>query len=106
LCLCYLGITITLVQRLGSTVTKSPPRLPCPECIADGVKGIKEDWPAIGSRKRTCRTCNNFSQNVMRLASIRLRELHRAEYDELRCQVTVDLYPQVIEDFKRKAGLE
>jgi len=42
----------------------------------------------------------------MRLAAVRLRELHRAEYDDLRCQVTVDLYPQVIEDFKRKAGLE
>lgn len=42
----------------------------------------------------------------MRLASIRLRELHRAEYDDLRCQVTVDLYPQVIEDFKQKEGLD
>ena len=106
MCPSCLGITIALVQRLGSTVTKSPPRLPCPECIADGIKGVKEAWPAIGSRKRQCRTCNNFSQNVMRLAAVRLRELHRAEYDELRCQVTVDLYPQVIEDFKQRTGQE
>ena len=74
--------------------------------MADGVKGVKEAWPAIGSRKRTCRTCNNFSQNVMRLAANRLREMHREEYDELRCQVTADLYPQVVEDFKKKAGLD
>lgn len=74
--------------------------------MADGIKGIKESWPAIGSRKRHCRTCNNFSQQVMRVAGIRLRERHREEYDDLRCEVTVDLYQQVIEEFSRKEGLD
>ena len=74
--------------------------------MADGIKGVKESWPAIGSRKRFCRTCNNFSQNVIRIAGVRLRERHREEYDDLRCEVTADLYPQIIEDFKRKEGLE
>lgn len=87
-------------------MTKSPPRLPCPECIQDGIKGVKEEWPAIGGRKKHCRTCNNFNQNVMRIAGIRLRERHREEYDDLRIEVTMDLYPQVIEDFKRKEGLD
>jgi hypothetical protein len=52
----------------------------------------------IGNRRNQCDTCNNFAQNVTRLASKALRELHPEEYRAIRLRVELDLYPQVIED--------
>ena len=60
----------------------------------------------IGNRRSHCSTCNAFAQNVMRLASKRLKELHGDEYEKLRIQVERDLYPQVIEDFSKKMRLQ
>ena len=76
----------------------SLPRLPCPECRAQGRVGKTR----IGNRRSTCRTCNNFAQNVMRLTRKRLVEKYAEEYERLRLQVELDLYPQVIEDWSEE----
>lgn len=55
----------------------------------------------IGNRRSTCRTCNNFAQNVRRIATKRLRQKHEEEYAALRRRVEMDLYPQVIEEWER-----
>ena len=54
----------------------------------------------IGNRRNKCSTCNNFAQNVMRLTRKRLMEAHQEEYDKIRISVELDLYPQVIENFR------
>lgn len=54
----------------------------------------------IGNRRDLCTTCNNFAQNVMRLTRNRLKTRHPDEYASIRSQVELDLYPQVIEDFR------
>jgi hypothetical protein len=72
------------------------PRLPCPECRSNGIKGSAR----IGNRRSECTTCNNFAQNVMRMTRRRLLDLHRDEYAVIRIQVERDLYPQVLDDFR------
>ena len=54
----------------------------------------------IGNRRSRCRTCNNFAQNVRRIATSRLMQEHRDEYERLRVQAEMDLYPQVIEEWR------
>jgi hypothetical protein len=51
----------------------------------------------IGNQRRSCSTCNAFAQNVMRLTRKRLKEKYPEEYERIRLQVEMDLYPQVIE---------
>jgi hypothetical protein len=59
----------------------------------------------IGNRRGRCDTCNNFNQAVMRLTRARLKELHADEYERLRLQVEMDLYPGVIEKWNVLKGL-
>lgn len=73
------------------------PVLPCPECRYAGRS--KNGKARIGNYRNRCQTCNYFAQNVTRLASKMLRELHGEEYLALRLKVELDLYPQVIEDW-------
>lgn len=54
----------------------------------------------IGNQRERCRTCNNFSQAVMRLTRSRLIKLYADEYQRLRLQVEHDLYPQVIQNWE------
>jgi len=74
------------------------PALPCPECRYRGAGGSAR----IGNFRSICTTCNNFSQNVRRLAQKRLKEEYPEEYEEIRIRVEADLYPQVIEDWSRR----
>jgi len=60
----------------------------------------KQGGQRIGNNRSVCATCNNFAQNIRRLASKRLKEKHPAEYEELRVRAELDLYPQVIEEFR------
>lgn len=53
----------------------------------------------IGNRRAKCTTCNNFAQNVLRLARKRLAEKFPSEYVAIRQAVEGDLYPQVIEQW-------
>lgn len=76
------------------------PALPCPECRQKGVGGRAR----IGNNRNRCTTCNNFAQNVMRLTRKQLKERHSEEYESIRLRVEFDLYPQVIEDFQRRAA--
>lgn len=71
------------------------PALPCPECRQRG----REGGARIGNRRNQCTTCNNFAQNVMRLTRRRLKEQHAEEYERIRVQVELDLYPQVVQRF-------
>jgi hypothetical protein len=80
----------------------APPRegdfpLPCPECRAHGSQSKR-----IGNRRNACTTCNNFGQNVIRISRQRLKEKHTEEYNEIRLQVELDLYPQVIEEWSAR----
>lgn len=77
------------------------PALPCPKCRQGYyAKGkIPQGANRIGNRRSTCDVCNNFSQNVMRIARKRLKDLHEEEYQRIRMQVELDLYPQVISDW-------
>lgn len=59
----------------------------------------------IGNRRSMCQTCNNFVQNVMRHTRKRLLELHPEEYNQIRLEVEIDLYPRVIEEHKRRYPL-
>lgn len=76
------------------------PILPCPECRTRGEGG----GARIGNRRSKCTTCNNFVQNVMRLTRKRLKERHEAEYLDIRLQVELDLYPQVMDDWTTEYG--
>lgn len=80
---------------------KNTPALPCPECRERGGKGAQR----IGNQRTKCSTCNNFAQNVLRHTASRLKVRHQAEYDQIKMEVTFDLYPQVIETYAREAGL-
>lgn len=83
------------------------PALPCPECMERAHRRL---WPRrdyggrfrVGNQRRRCRTCNNFAQNVMRLTRKRLLEKYADEYRQLRLQVELDLYPQVVEEWDRE----
>lgn len=77
------------------------PPLPCPSCRLEGRGG----GTRIGNRRQHCQTCNNFAQNVLRLAAKKLREEHPEEYQAIRLRVELDLYPQVIEDFELRERL-
>lgn len=44
--------------------------------------------------------------NVLRITGKRLRERHEDEYQKLKLQVILDLYPQVIERFVAEEGLD
>ena len=79
----------------------SHPALPCPECRLDKGVPKRGGKNRIGNRRSMCTTCNNFAQNVMRLTRKRLKEKHAQEYEQIRLQAEVDLYPQVIEDWIR-----
>lgn len=69
--------------------------LPCPECLAAGVKGAAR----IGNRRTDCRTCNRWAQSVLRGVRARMKALHEEEYKRLFLEVERDLYPQIIENF-------
>lgn len=72
------------------------PPLPCPECRhEDNLRG----GARIGNRRGKCTTCNNFAQNVRRLALKRLKERYPEEYLEVLTRAEMDLYPQVIEEY-------
>lgn len=43
--------------------------------------------------------------NVLRITGKRLRERHEAEYQRLKLEVIVDLYPQIIERYIAQEGL-
>jgi hypothetical protein len=73
----------------------STPPLPCPECRRRGLGG----GARIGNRRSVCSTCNNFAQSVMRLTRKKLKEKYEHEYEQIRLQAEMDLYPQVIEDW-------
>jgi len=77
------------------------PVLPCPECKERGHGGNAR----IGNHRRTCSTCNNFAQNVMRISRQRLRQRYSDEYETIRRAVEADLYPQVIEAWTEKKGV-
>jgi len=77
------------------------PALPCPECRDAGRGG----GARIGNRRSVCTTCNNFAQNVMRMTRKRLKQLHETEYETIRMSVELDLYPQVLEDFRARTGV-
>ena len=85
----------------SSLLVDALPLLPCPECKLNGHKG----GARIGNHRRTCTTCNNFAQNVMRLTRKILLANHRAEYAQIRLRVEADLYPQVIEHFNISQGI-
>lgn len=92
--------TYIMDMRKMITPVKTP-ALPCPKCRQTlRLKG-KEPTGAnrIGNRRSSCDICNNFSQNVMRMTRKRLKELHEEEYQLIRMQVELDLYPQVIADW-------
>lgn len=59
----------------------------------------------IGNHRRTCRTCNNFAQNVMRLTRKRLMAEFAEDYDRIQKSVELDLYPQVIQDWSNENGV-
>lgn len=80
---------------------RDTPALPCPECRSKGKGG----GARIGNQRNSCRTCNNWAQNVMRLTRKRLMTTFAKEYKAIQLQVEADLYPQVIEDWNRKKGL-
>jgi hypothetical protein len=44
--------------------------------------------------------------NVLRITAKRLRERHEEEYQKLKLQVILDLYPQIIERFVSEQRLE
>jgi hypothetical protein len=71
--------------------------LPCPECRLHNIGG----GARIGNRRKYCTTCNNFAQNVMRLTRLRLKERHEDEYTAIRYEAELDLYPGVIDEFRR-----
>ena len=77
-------------------------RKTCPECRKRGRGG----HASIGGDRSKCTTCNTFMANVLRITSKRLRAGHEAEYQKLKLQVILDLYPQIIERFIREEGLE
>lgn len=79
------------------TAVSDLPALPCPECRMRW--GSSKSGLRIGNNRNRCTTCNRFVQNVMRMTRKRLKEKHAVEYEEIRLQVELDLYPQVIEDF-------
>jgi hypothetical protein len=79
----------------------SLPALPCPECRFKGHGGDAR----IGNRRRTCTTCNRFSQSVLRMTRSRLIEQYEDEYRQIRLKVEADLYPQVIEQFLLSKGV-
>lgn len=56
----------------------------------------------IGNRRSRCSTCNNFAQNVRRIAMNRVREEHPEDYNSFKLQAEVDLYPQVIQDWSNR----
>jgi len=83
------------------------PGLPCPECRERLIsKGLEpEGMNRIGNKRGTCDTCNAFAQAVKRLTANRLKDLHPDEYERLRLQVELDLYPGVIEKWSVRKGL-
>jgi hypothetical protein len=56
----------------------------------------------IGNHRNSCTTCNNFAQNVMRMTRRRLKDNHPEEYEAIRLQVELDLYPQVLDDWSNR----
>lgn len=76
-------------------------RLTCPECRKRGRGG----HASIGGDRSRCTTCNTFMANVLRITGKRLRERHEAEYQRLKLEVIVDLYPQIIERYIAQEGL-
>ena len=88
----------TLSRMPESLLFRETPPLPCPECREAGRRGKAR----IGNQKRRCRLCNSFSQLVLRQASSRLREKYRDEYEALKIQITLDMYPAVVEDYAKK----
>lgn len=88
-----------------ATLDPRLPALPCPECMERArSRTSKKVYPGryrIGNQRERCRTCNNFSQAVMRLTRSRLMKQFSAEYQRIRITVEHDLYPQVIQDYER-----
>lgn len=81
---------------------KEGPILPCPECRMRGRTGRTR----IGNRRRDCPMCNNFAQNVMRLTRKKMMWEFAEEYERIRKTVELDLYPQVIQDWSARNGME
>lgn len=54
----------------------------------------------IGNKRRNCQTCNRFFQRVTRLASQKLRDRHRDEWDQLRVETEIEVYRDVISRWK------
>lgn len=86
----------------SESATSARSRLTCPECRKRGRGGNA----SIGGDRSKCTTCNTFMANVLRITGKRLREHHEDEYQKLKLQVILDLYPQVIERFIAEEGLD
>ncbi len=59
-------------------------KLPCPEC-----------GQRIGNERRTCRTCNNFAQKVLRRSGRELQRRYPDEHKAIRTEVELGLYNEM-----------
>ncbi len=83
------------------------PLLPCPECKVQARSRrdlrASDTLTRIGNHRRTCTTCNNFAQAVLRKVRARLLESHPEEAARFRLEAERELYIELIERWTRQS---
>jgi len=73
------------MEQIAPTDPQAGVAIPCPAC-----------QKRIGNERRTCRTCNNFAQKVLRRSARELQRRYLSEYKVIRTEVERGLYSEMM----------